>query len=99
MNVDQLKSSGVVSGTDADAFEDAADDDLNAFDDGAVPIFSDDADDDDLNDDDVYDLDDDEEIEDEDYGSFSRRFYYGQIPQFVIDEFGLTPEIMEKNKA
>ena len=58
-----------------------------------------DADDDDLYDDDVYDLDDDEEIEDEDYGSFSRRFYYGQIPQFVIDEFGLTPEIMEQNKS
>lgn len=113
VNVDQLKSSGAASGTDADrlkdrgaadtevdAFEDAADDDLNAFDDGAVPTFSaDDADDDDLYDDDVYDLDDDEEIEDENYGSFSRRFYYGQIPQFVIDEFGLTPEIMEKNRA
>lgn len=114
VNVDQLKSSGVASGTDADqlkssdaaagtevdAFEDAADDDLNAFDDDAVPTFSDDdADDDDLYDDDVYDLYDDEEIEDEDYGSFSRRFYYGQIPQFVVDEFGLTPEIMEQNKA
>lgn len=114
VNVDQLKSSGAASGTDADqlkssdaaagtevdAFEDAADDDLNAFDDDAVPTFSDDdADDDDLNDDDVYDLYDDEEIEDEDYGSFSRRFYYGQIPQFVVDEFGLTPEIMEQNKA
>lgn len=113
VNVDQLKSSGAASGTDADqlkssdaaagtevdAFEDAADDDLNAFDDDAVPTFSDDADDDDLYDDDVYDLYDDEEIEDEDYGSFSRRFYYGQIPQFVVDEFGLTPEIMEKNKA
>lgn len=114
VNVDQLKSSGVAAGTDADqlkssdaaagtevdAFEDAADDDLNAFDDDAVPTFGDDdADDDDLYDDDVYDLYADEEIEDEDYGSFSRRFYYGQIPQFVIDEFGLTPEIMEKNKA
>lgn len=114
VNVDQLKSSGVAAGTDADqlkssdaaagtevdAFGDAADDDLNAFDDDAVPTFGDDdADDDDLYDDDVYDLYADEEIEDEDYGSFSRRFYYGQIPQFVIDEFGLTPEIMEKNKA
>lgn len=106
VNVDQLKSSGAASGTDADqlkssdaaagtevdAFEDAADDDLNAFDDDAVPTFSDD----DADDDDLYY---DEEIEDEDYGSFSRRFYYGQIPQFVIDEFGLTPEIMEQNKA
>lgn len=100
VNVDQLKSSDAAAGTEVDAFEDAADDDLNAFDDGAVPTFSDDdADDNDLYDDDVYDLDDDEEIEDEDYGSFSRRFYYGQIPQFVVDEFGLTPEIMEQNKA
>ena len=99
VNVDQLKSSDAAAGTEVDAFEDAADDDLNAFDDDAVPTFSDDdADDDDLNDD-VYDLYDDEEIEDEDYGSFSRRFYYGQIPQFVIDEFGLTPEIMEQNKS
>lgn len=95
VNVDQLKSSDAAAGTEVDAFEDAADDDLNAFDDDAVPTFSDD----DADDDDVYDLYDDEEIEDEDYGSFSRRFYYGQIPQFVIDEFGLTPEIMEKNKA
>ena len=107
VNVDQLKSSGSASGTDADqlkdrgaaadtevdASEDATDDDLNAFADGAVPTFGeDDADDDDL-------YDDDEEIDDENYGSFSRRFYYGQIPQFVMDEFGLTPEIMEKNKA
>lgn len=100
MEADRLKSSDVAADTEVDAFEDAADDDLNAFDDGAVPTFGDDdADDDDLYDDDVYDLYDDEEIEDEDYGSFSRRFYYGQIPQFVIDEFGLTPEIMEKNKA
>lgn len=100
VNVDQLKSSGAASGTEVAASEAAADDDLNAFDDGTVPTFSDDAaDDDDLYDDDVYDLDDDEEIEDEDYGSFSRRFYYGQIPQFVIDEFGLTPEIMEMNQA
>ena len=107
VNVDQLKSSGSASGTDADqlkdrgaaaytevdASEDATDDDMNAFADGAVPTFGeDDADDDDL-------YDDDEEIDDENYGSFSRRFYYGQIPQFVMDEFGLTPEIMEKNKA
>lgn len=60
------------------------------------------ADDDDLDtfdDDDLYDLEEDEEIEAEDRGSFSRNFYYGQIPQFVIDEFGLTPDIMEKNKV
>ena len=50
-------------------------------------------------DDDLYDLEDDEEVEAEDHGSFVRNFYYGQIPQFVVDEFGLTPEIMEKNKA
>ena len=100
VNVDQLKSSDAAADTEVDAFDDAADDNLNAFDDGAVPAFGDDgADDDDLYDDDMYDLDDDEEIEDEDYGSFSRRFYYGQIPQFVIDEFGLTPEIMEQNKS
>ena len=100
VNVDQLKSSDAAADTGADAFEDEDDDDLNAFDDGAVPTFGEDAaDDDDLYDDDAYDLDDDEEIEDEDYGSFSRRFYYGQIPQFVIDEFGLTPEIMEMNQA
>ena len=100
MEADRLKSSDVAADTEVDAFEDAADDDLNAFDDGAVPTFGDDdADDDDLYDDDVYDLYDDEENEDEDYGSFSRRFYYGQIPQFVIDEFGLTPEIMEQNKS
>lgn len=114
VNVDQLKSSDAVTGTDAgqlkggdatagtnaEALEDEADDDLNAFDDDAVPTFGDDdVDDDDLYDDDVYDLYDDEEIEDENYGSFSRRFYYEQIPQFVIDEFGLTPDIMEKNKV
>lgn len=92
VNVNQLKSSDAAADTEVDTFEDAADDDLNAFDDSAVPTFSDDADDDDLH-------DDDEEIEDEDYGSFSRRFYYGQIPQFVIDEFGLTPEIMEQNRT
>ena len=93
VNVDQLKSSGAAADTEVDASEDVADDDLNAFDDDAVPTFGeDDADDDDL-------YDDDEEIDDENYGSFSRRFYYGQIPQFVMDEFGLTPEIMEKNKS
>lgn len=106
VNVDQLKSSDVAAGTEVDAFEDAADDDLNAFDDGAVPTFDDDDADDDafddddmFGDDDLYDSEEDEEIEDDDHGSFSRRFYYGQIPQFVVDEFGLTPEIMEKNKA
>lgn len=56
-------------------------------------------DDDMFGDDDLYDSEEDEEIEYEDHGSFSRRFYYGQIPQFVVDEFGLTPEIMEKNRA
>ena len=45
------------------------------------------------------DLEEDEEVEEEDRGSFVRNFYYGQIPQFVIDEFGLTPDIMEKNKV
>lgn len=91
-DADQLKNADAATGTNADAFEDEDDADLNAFDDDAVPTFSDD----DADDDDLYD---DEEIEDEDYGSFSRRFYYGQIPQFVVDEFGLTPEIMEQNKA
>lgn len=60
------------------------------------------ADDDDLatfDDEDAYDLEEDEEVEEEDRGSFVRNFYYGQIPQFVIDEFGLTPDIMEKNKV
>lgn len=106
VNVDQLKSSDVAAGTEVDAFEDAADDDLNAFDDGAMPTFGDDDADDDafddddmFGDDDLYDSEEDEEIEDDDHGSFSRRFYYGQIPQFVVDEFGLTPEIMEKNKS
>ena len=99
VNVDQLKSSDAAADTEVDTFEDAADDDLNAFADGTVPTFSDDADDDDLYDDDAYDLDDDEEVEADDRGSFSRNFYYGQIPQFVIDEFGLTPDIMEMNQA
>ena len=93
VNVDQLKSSDAAAGTDEEALEDADADELDAFDD------SDMFDDDMFDDDDVYDLEEDEEVEDEDPGSFSRRFYYGQIPQFVMDEFGLTPEIMEKNKA
>ena len=76
VNVGQLRSSDVATGTDAD------DDDMDPFDDGAV-----------------YDLEEDEEVEEEDRGSFVRNFYYGQIPQFVIDEFGLTPDIMEKNKV
>ena len=71
-----------------------------------MPTFGDDDADDDafddddmFGDDDLYDSEEDEEIEDDDHGSFSRRFYYGQIPQFVMDEFGLTPEIMEKNRT
>lgn len=104
VNVDQLKSSDAATDTDADALEAADDDDLDTFDDGAVPTFSEDADDDAFDDDmfdddDLYDSEEDEEIEAEDRGSFSRNFYYGQIPQFVIDEFGLTPDIMEKNKV
>ena len=105
VNVGQLRSSDVATGTDADAFETADDDDLDTLDDGAVPMFSEDADDDAfddedmLDDDDAYDLEEDEEVEAEDHGSFVRNFYYGQIPQFVIDEFGLTPDIMEKNKV
>ena len=82
VNVGQLKSSDVATGAEADALEDADDDDMDPFDDGAV-----------------YDLEEDEEVEEEDRGSFVRNFYYGQIPQFVIDEFGLTPDIMEKNKV
>ena len=82
VNVGQLRSSDVATGTDADAFETADDDDLDTFDD-----------------EDAYDLEEDEEVEEEDRGSFVRNFYYGQIPQFVIDEFGLTPDIMEKNKV
>lgn len=105
VNVGQLRSSDVATGTDADAFETADDDDLDTLDDGAVPMFSEDADDDAfddedmLDDDDAYDLEEDEEVEAEDHGSFVRNFYFGQIPQFVIDEFGLTPDIMEKNKV
>lgn len=105
VNVNQLRSSDAATGTDADAFETADDGDLDTFDDGAVPMFSEDADDDAfddedmLDDDDAYDLEEDEEVEAEDHGSFVRNFYYGQIPQFVIDEFGLTPDIMEKNKV
>lgn len=101
VNVDQLKSSNAATGTDADALETADDDDLDTFDDGAVSTYSDDDQDDDdmFDDDDLYDSEEDEEIEAEDRGSFSRNFYYGQIPQFVIDEFGLTPDIMEKNKV
>ena len=104
-DADQLKSDDAATGTDADAFETADDGDLDTFDDGAVPMFSEDADDDAfddedmLDDDDAYDLEEDEEVEAEDRGSFVRNFYYGQIPQFVIDEFGLTPDIMEKNKV
>lgn len=82
VNVNQLRSSDVATGTDADAFETADDGDLDTFDD-----------------EDAYDLEEDEEVEEEDRGSFVRNFYYGQIPQFVIDEFGLTPDIMEKNKV
>lgn len=101
VNVDQLKSSDAATGTDADALETADDDDLDTFDDGAVSTYSDDDQDDDdmFDDDDAYDLEEDEEVEAEDHGSFVRNFYYGQIPQFVIDEFGLTPDIMEKNKV
>lgn len=105
VNVGQLKSSDAATGTDADALETADDGDLDTFDDGAVSTYSDDDQDDDafdddmFDDDDLYDSEEDEEIEAEDRGSFSRNFYYGQIPQFVIDEFGLTPDIMEKNKV
>lgn len=105
VNVGQLKSSDAATDTDADALETADDDDLDTFDDGAVSTYSDDDQDDDafdddmFDDDDLYDSEEDEEIEAEDRGSFSRNFYYGQIPQFVIDEFGLTPDIMEKNKV
>ena len=79
VNVGQLRSSDVATGTDADAFETADDGDLDTFDDGAVPTFSEDADDD------AYDLEEDGEVEADDRGSFVRNFYYGQIPQFVID--------------
>ena len=101
VNVDQLKSSDAATGAEAEALEGADDDDLDTFDDAAAPTFSDDDQDDDdmFDDDDLYDSEEDEEIEAEDRGSFSRNFYYGQIPQFVIDEFGLTPDIMEKNKS
>jgi len=104
VNVGQLKSSDAATDTDADAVEAGDNDDPDTFDDGAVPTVSADADDnafdDDMfDDDDLYDSEEDEEIEAEDRGSFSRNFYYGQIPQFVIDEFGLTPDIMEKNKV
>ena len=71
----------------------ATDTDADAFetaDDGDLDTFDDD---------DAYDLEEDEEVEAEDHGSFVRNFYYGQIPQFVIDEFGLTPDIMETNKV
>ena len=88
VNVGQLKSSDAASGTDADALETADDDDLDTFDDEDM-----------FDDDDAYDLEEDEEVEADDRGSFSRSFYYGQVPQFVIDEFGLTPDIMEKNKV
>ena len=91
-DADQLKSSDATANTDADAVEAGDGDDLDTFDDGAVSTYSDD-------DDELYDLEEDEEVEAEDRGSFSRNFYYGQIPQFVIDEFGLTPDIMEKNKV
>lgn len=92
VNVDQMKSSDAATGAEAEALEGADGDDPDTFDDGAVPTFSED-------DDELYDLEEDEEVEDDDHGSFSRSFYYGQIPQFVIDEFGLTPDIMEKNKV
>ena len=94
VNVDQLKSSDAATGAEAEALEGADDDDLDTFDDAAVPTFSEDDTFDDL-----YDLEEDEEVEADDHGSFSRSFYYGQIPQFVIDEFGLTPDIMEKNRG
>lgn len=87
-DADRRRSSDAATGTDADAFETADDDDLDAFDDEDM-----------FDDDDAYDLEEDEEVEADDRGSFSRSFYYGQIPQFVIDEFGLTPDIMEKNKV
>ncbi|MGN8761431.1 DUF6449 domain-containing protein [Oribacterium sp. HCP3S3_B9] len=98
-DADQLKSDDAATGTDADAFETADDGDLDTFDDGAVPTFSEDADDDAYDDEDAYDLEEDGEVVADDRGSFVRNFYYGQIPQFVIDEFGLTPDIMEKNKV
>lgn len=88
VNVGQLKSSDATTDTDADALETADDDDLDTFDDEDM-----------FDDEDAYDLEEDEEVEADDRGSFSRNFYYGQIPQFVIDEFGLTPDIMEKNKV
>lgn len=105
VNVGQLKSSDAATGAEAEALEDADDDDMDPFDDGAVSTYSNDDQDDDafdddmFDDDDLYDSEEDEEIEAEDRGSFSRNFYYGQIPQFVIDEFGLTSDIMEKNKV
>ena len=98
-DADQLKSSDAATGADAEAFEAADDDDPDTFDDAAVPTVNSDADDNAFDDDDLYDLEEDEEVEADDHGSFSRNFYYGQIPQFVIDEFGLTPDIMEKNKV
>lgn len=98
-DADQLKISDATANTDADAVEAGDNDDPDTFDDGAVPTVSEDADDNAFDDDDLYDSEEDEEIEAEDRGSFSRNFYYGQIPQFVIDEFGLTPDIMEKNKV
>ena len=88
VNVGQLRSSDVATGTDADAFETADDGDPDTFDDEDM-----------FDDEDAYDLEEDEEVEAENHGSFVRNFYYGQISQFVIDEFGLTPDIMEKNKV
>ena len=96
VNVNQLRSSDAATGTDADQLRSsdaATDTDADAFE------TADDDDLDTLDDEDAYDLEEDEEVEEEDRGSFVRNFYYGQIPQFVIDEFGLTPDIMEKNKV
>lgn len=96
VNVGQLKSSDVATDTDADQLK--SDDAATGTDADAFET-ADDGDLDTFDDEDAYDLEEDEEVEAEDHGSFVRNFYYGQIPQFVIDEFGLTPDIMEKNKV
>ena len=96
VNVGQLKSSDVATDTDADQLK--SDDAATGTDADAFET-ADDGDLDTFDDEDAYDLEEDEEVEEEDRGSFVRNFYYGQIPQFVIDEFGLTPDIMEKNKV
>ena len=96
VNVDQLKSGDAA--TDAEAARQKNSGTASGTDAETLEDADDDAYDDDdmLGDNDAYDP---EEDEDGDHGSFIRNFYYGQIPQFVMDEFGLTPEIMEKNKA